>query len=80
MTTTPLSTHTTSLSSQTTLTQAQIATAVRVVEAAIARAGTNYVNVHYPFFASIVAPNISTLSQQAAISVVNDLVLTKVLP
>lgn len=80
MTTAPPATHTTPLPSQTTLTEAQIATAVRVAEAAIARTGTNYVNAHYPFLAGLVAPNVSTIAQQAAIAVVNDLVLTKVLP
>ncbi len=64
----------------TTLTQAQIAQAVQVVEAAIAKTGTNYVQVHYPFLASFVAPNISLLAQQAAVAVVNALVTAKVLP
>ena len=64
----------------TTLTHAQIANAVQVVDAAIAKAGTNYVNLHYPFFAGLAAPVIKTLAAQAAIAVVNDLVLTKVLP
>ncbi len=64
----------------TTLTHAQIANAVQVVDAAIARAGKNYVNQNYPFFAGLAAPVIKTLAAQAAVSVVNDLVLTKVLP
>ncbi len=64
----------------TTLTQKQIAEAVQIVDAAIARAGTNYVNVHYPFFLGMANPIIASLAHQAAVAVVNDLVAKKVLP
>ncbi len=64
----------------TTLTHAQIANAVQIVDAAIAKAGTNYVNQNYSFFAGMAAPIIATLAHLAAVAVVNDLVLKKVLP
>ncbi len=64
----------------TTLTHEQIAHAVQVVDAAIAKSGTDYVNQHYPFFLGLATPIIKQLSHQAAIAVINDLVLNKVLP
>lgn len=64
----------------TTLTHEQIAHAVQVADAAIAKAGTNYVNTNYPFFLGLATPIIAQLSHIAAIAVVNDMVLRKVLP
>lgn len=62
------------------LTHAEIADIVKVVNDAIANAGTTYVHVNYPFFEGLAAPVIQTLAHQAAIYVVNALVEKGKLP